>query len=158
MFLLYYTTCRTQHTQCVRLMSPQCFPMSYCTMIQSQRRHNFIWLCMCVSKYVCLYLFISLPCLPTRLVLYYEITPKRDIQLASLTGCIFKKLLWSHYTMKSGFFFHHRFLGDTHSHARKYKYIYLTKNSIYRGGRISMQNTLTVAADVTCLVKILVGG
>lgn len=43
----------------------------------------------CVSECVCLCLFIGLPCLPTRLLLYYETTPKREIQLASLAGHTF---------------------------------------------------------------------
>ena len=77
---------------------------------------------LCVSVCVCLCLFIGLPCLPTRLLLYYETTPKRDIQLASLAGHSF-------------FLSPQMPLRHTHTHAHKCKYIHLTSNS-YRGGNI----------------------
>lgn len=61
---------------------------------------TYIYTALCVSEWVRLCLFISLPCLPTRFLFNYETTLKRDIQLALLTDCIKKKNLRPHDTVK----------------------------------------------------------
>lgn len=112
--------CLLLQTCSVCLMSPRRFPVTYCTMEQSQRRNNFIQHDVCQSVCICASLLASHACLP---VSYCA--------MKQLQGDTFSELHWLATFLKTfygliigwneDFFVLHRHIWYTYTHAHRHR-------------------------------------